>query len=70
MIYTDDAVRDFDRYDMARERMMERLPVCDNRKCRRKIDGDYYYEIEGDFLCEKCMIQRYRKNVNDYIQFD
>lgn len=68
MIYTDDAARDFDRYDMEQERKRARLPVCDNRKCRRQIDGDYFYEIDGDYLCEKCMILRYRRNVEDFIE--
>lgn len=68
MIYTDDAARDFDRYDMEQERKRARLPVCDNRKCRRQIDGDYFYEIDGDYLCEKCMIIRYRRSVEDFIE--
>ena len=56
--------------DRENERKRARLPVCDNRKCRRQIDGEHFYEIEGDYLCEKCMILRYRRNVEDYIQFD
>lgn len=57
-------------HDIENERMRARLPVCDNRKCRRQIEGDYYWEIEGDILCEKCAILRYRKNVEDFIQID
>ena len=68
MIVTDDAVRDFDRYDMELERKRARLPVCDNRKCRRQIDGDYFYEIDGDYLCEKCMKMRYQRSVEDFIE--
>jgi superfamily II DNA helicase RecQ len=68
VIYTDDAARDFDRYDMEQERKRARLPVCDNRKCRRQIDDEYFYEIDGDYLCEKCMILRYRRNVEDFIE--
>ena len=56
--------------DIERERRRARLPVCDNRKCRRQIQDDYYFEIEGDILCEKCMCLRYRKSVEDYIQND
>lgn len=57
-------------HDIEKERMRARLPVCDNRKCRRHIDGDYFWEIEGDILCEKCMNERYRRSVEDYIQID
>lgn len=70
MYYSDDPARDFDRYDMEQERKRARLPVCDNRKCRRQIDDDYYFEIDGDILCEKCMINRYRKNTEDFIEID
>ena len=56
--------------DIEIERMRARLPVCDNRKCRREIDGEHYWEIEGDILCERCMNLRYRKDVEDYIQID
>ena len=57
-------------HDIENERKKARLPVCDNRKCRRQIDGDYYWEIEGDILCEKCAILLYRKNVEDFISID
>lgn len=60
----------YDRYDLERERMRARLPVCDNRKCRRQIDDEFFYEIDGDYLCEKCMILRYQRSVEDYIQLD
>lgn len=57
-------------HDIEIERQRARLPVCDNRKCRRQIDGEHYWEIEGDILCEKCAILRYRKDVADFIQID
>lgn len=59
---------DFDQYDREMERKRARLPVCDNRKCRRQINDDYFYEIDGDYLCEKCMIARYQRSVEDYIE--
>lgn len=57
-------------HDIEMERRRARLPVCDNRKCRRQIDDEYFYEIEGDYLCEKCMILRYRRSVEDFIEID
>lgn len=70
MYYTDDAERDFAMQDMKQARLEARLPVCDNRKCRRPIHDDYYWEIDGDILCEKCMNDRYRKYTDDFIQMD
>lgn len=66
--YTDDPVRDFDRYDAEQARLEARLPVCD--KCGERIHDDYYFEIDGEILCEACMIERYRKSVQDYIEND
>lgn len=57
-------------HDIENERKRARLPVCDNRKCRRQIDDDYFWEIDGDYLCEKCAIERYRRSVEDFIEID
>ena len=68
MFYTDDAERDFARQDMEQARKEARLPVCENKKCRKRIHDDYYFEIDGEILCEDCMIRRYRKYTEDYIE--
>jgi hypothetical protein len=68
MIYTDDAERDFARHDMEQARKEARLPVCEEKKCRKRIHDDYYFEIDGEILCEDCMIRRYRKYTEDYIE--
>ena len=66
MFYTDDPARDFDRYDMEMERRRARLPVCDN--CRKRIQDDEYFDIEGEILCRACMEDRYMKYTEDYIE--
>lgn len=53
-------------YDRAHEKARERLPVCD--RCRERIDEDYYFDIGGEILCEDCLIEKYRKNTEDYIR--
>lgn len=62
MIYTDNPVRDFDRYDREQERKLEKLLQCEDPKCGKHIQDDYYFEIDGEILCEKCMIRRYRRD--------
>ena len=52
--------------DRQQEKARERLPVCD--KCRERIDEDYYFDIGGEILCYYCMIEKYRKNTEDYIR--
>jgi hypothetical protein len=68
--YTDDPARDFDRWDMEQERMRARLPICENPKCKKRINDDFYFEVEGEILCESCMNLRYRHYTEDYIQID
>lgn len=66
MFYSDDPVRDFDRYDMVQARRETRLPVCD--KCKKRIYDDIYFEIEGEILCEKCVHDRYARSTEDYLE--
>lgn len=61
-----DPLMDFDRYDREQERQRERLPKCED--CGKRIDDDHYFEIDGEILCEDCVIRRYRKNTEDYIE--
>ena len=70
MFYSDDIERDFDRQDRERERRLARFPVCENKRCGKRIMEDDYYEIDGEILCEDCMKERYRKYTEDYIQID
>lgn len=68
MYYTDDAERDFARWDMEQARAEARLPVCDC--CGEIINADFYWEIDGEILCEDCMNDRYRNYTDDYAQID
>lgn len=68
MFYSDDPAADFAMHDREQERQMKRLPVCDNPKCKKRIYDDIYFEIDGEILCEKCMILRYGKRTEDYIK--
>ena len=66
MIYTDDPARDFDRWDAEQEQLREKLPVCDD--CGKRINDDFYWEFDGEVLCENCVNRRYRKYTDSYIQ--
>lgn len=70
MFRSDDPGADFDRWDMEQERRRARLPVCEDKKCRKRIEDENYYEVDGEILCEKCMNRRYRKFTEDYIEID
>ena len=63
-----DPLDDFDRWDAEQERMRARLPTCENPKCKKRIDAELYFEIDGEILCENCMIDRYGRSTEDYIE--
>lgn len=59
-----------DNYDMleqreiALENALMNLPVCSD--CGKFIHTDYYYDINGELICEDCMNRNYRKCTDDY----
>lgn len=61
MFYTDDPIADFERYDRERAKYEASLPKCEY--CGLPVEDDYYYEINGDILCEKCLNDHFRKDV-------
>lgn len=62
---TDDPIADFNRYDAEQEEAMKKYPEC--AECGLRITDDYYYEVEGEILCEEHMNERYRKSVDNYV---
>ena len=64
MIYTDNPVADFARYDAEQSRKLSELPVC--CLCGEPIQDEYYYEIGVDILCEKCLNDMHRKYTEDF----
>lgn len=62
MFYSDDPVRDFERHDREQQRRLGQLPKCD--KCHKPIQDEYLFDIYGEILCEKCVIDKFRKDVD------
>ena len=56
-----DPLDDFTRLDREQEKRLERLPKCD--QCGEPIQGEHCYKIHGETLCEECMNDRYREDV-------
>lgn len=59
-----DPLDDYDRLARKQAEAEARLPVCD--ECNSKIYDDYYFEINGEILCEECMSNRYQRSTEDY----
>lgn len=52
-MFTDNPIRDFEKYDQGKEERLENLPVCD--QCGEHIQDDYMYVIGDYTLCEECL---------------
>lgn len=63
---SDNPAADWDRHCEMEEREAAKYPVC--AECDRRIFGDYYFEIEGRILCERCHNDEYRKDVQAYVE--
>ncbi len=59
MFYSDDPARDFDRHDREQAKRLAELPVCD--VCDDPIQEDFYFEINGENICECCMDRFFKK---------
>lgn len=62
MFYTDDPVADYDRYCDEQERELQRLPLC--CECEERITDEHCYEVNGEYICERCMDENHRKSVD------
>lgn len=50
------------RHDAEKEAELEKLPECS--ECGEKIQDEYAYYINGEWICERCM-KDYRKEVQE-----
>ena len=66
MNYTGDPVRDFLHYDAEQSKMLNRLPVC--YECDEHIQDEKCYEINGKYICPKCLEENHRKWVENLIE--
>ena len=63
MFYSDNPVKDFERYAAEQERWLHQRPLCDY--CENHIQGAFYYEINGDCICEGCLSEHFRREVQE-----
>lgn len=65
MIWTDDPVKDAERYFNEQEEALEKLPRCSQCDCR--IQDEYAYYINDEWVCERCM-NEFRKDITEYTE--
>lgn len=66
MFLTDDPLMDFEHHDWEQAKQLAKLPECDY--CNDPIQDDFYYEINGEIICEHCLDHFFRKDVEDYVR--
>ena len=64
MCYSDDPVRDYERYCAKQDRELDHLPTC--YECGEKIQTDECYDINDELICPECLKNNHRKWVDDY----
>ena len=65
MSYIPDAYEQWARHDAEQQEQLDKLPEC--TECGEKIQDEYAYYINGEWIHEKCMNENYRKEVADYV---
>ena len=63
-MYVPDNYDLWERHDAEQQAKLDKLPVCDY--CEEPIQDDYYCEIENECICEECLNDTFRKNIEDY----
>ena len=62
---SNDPIADFHAWDAEQYEELKKLPVCD--WCGEHIMSDYFYDINGEYICENCMDDR-RRSTDDYLE--
>ena len=53
------------KHDAEKEDALALLPVCSC--CDEYIQDEYCYQINGEIICEHCMVEYFRKDTEDLI---
>lgn len=65
MMWTNDPVADAERYAAEQEKRLRMLPLCS--ECGEHIQDEHLYEINDEYICERCMNENHRKAVDDIV---
>lgn len=60
MCYIPDNYDRWVEHDREQEEALEKLPLCS--VCEERIQDEYCYEINGEIICEHCMVEYFRKD--------
>ena len=63
MEYVPDNYDQWKTHDAEQEIKLEQLPRCS--ECGKPIQDDFCYEINDEYICEKCLTDNHRKLTED-----
>ena len=66
MYRTDNPIADYDRYLSEEQTRLEHLPKC--CECDEPITDECCYEINGEYICEKCLNDNHMKWVDEIVE--
>lgn len=64
--FTDDPVKDHDRYQDEKDKQLQKLPKCSH--CDEHIQTEELCDIDGTLYCMECFKDNFIKSVEDYIE--
>lgn len=65
MCYIPDALDMLEAHEAEKEAELDKMPEC--VECGHKIQDEYAYYINDEWICDNCMDANYRKEVADYV---
>ena len=65
MCYIPDYLDHWADHNRQQEESLKNLPEC--CECGEKIQDEYCFEINDEFVCERCLIENHRKNTEDLV---
>lgn len=52
-------------HDTDQQEQLDKLPRCEY--CDNTIQDDYYYDLGHAIICENCLNEHFRKDIEDYV---
>lgn len=62
-MYIPDNYDRFKEHDAEQQAWLKKRPICG--ECGEHIQEEYCYEINGEYICEHCMEENFRKSTDD-----
>ena len=66
MFYTDNPIRDFERYDRRQQQWLDSLPVCEH--CNEPIQDEDLMDIDGTLYHLECAEREFKKSTWGYVE--